>query len=268
MNYQQIKKFISFLPILLLYSGCFPSSPKSSKVTVPNLLDGTQVGQSGGTNNSTTTGTSTPTPTTTSTPTPTPTVAVDDCANPGNGVGSSNFPYLKERNIIKHGFYQGGVPGDRFNSDIDLKQNNKSDLATDVRFRFRIKARPNPPGNFSISSPGCKRSDIYTMMQVNVGVRASNQAPGNYSETHVLTIPVGQCSPVVEVNNLPQLGPNDTLAVDIFDVRTDWQCVQDPYQSYYYCNQLYFVSFNSCWQLDLHIETDYTNSIPTSSPIL
>jgi hypothetical protein len=249
---------------LSILGGCFSSGTSSRTVTAG--VGATTSGSSG-------TPTPTATPTATSTPTPTPTTdpsnpqnAASDCANPGNGIGNSNTPY-RIVNIRKHGFYNQGVPGDRFQSDAERDQAGNLVIpsqffATDSTMRIRLKALPAPAGHFSNPSPGCRRTDAYTELSVTVGVRKNTDPYGSYAQTFTATMNVGSCSPVVFINSIPQIQGNEEIAIDVFNARSDWQCVQDPFQNPLYCSQLYHVSSQSCWEAQLHVETDFTTAIP------
>lgn len=139
----------------------------------------------------------------------------------------------------------------------------KSFLDTDAVLKIRVKPRPQPKP--PVGKSWCfgrvtgQSSDTwgYMKLKYSVSVRAVNAdgSLGPFQGTTAQTTTVNSCSPAIDFSGFAQSAPNG-LVVVVHDVQSDQGCT---YQQG--CTAYRTVRAASCWQMDLEVAVDGTQSI-------
>ncbi len=138
----------------------------------------------------------------------------------------------------------------------------KSFLDTDAVLKIRVKPRPQPKP--PVGKSWCfgrvtgQSSDTwgYMKLKYSVSVRAVNTdgSLGPFQGTTAQTTTVNSCSPAIDFSGFAQSAPNG-LVVVVHDVQSDQGCT---YQQG--CTAYRTVRAASCWQMDLEVAVDGTQS--------
>ncbi len=139
----------------------------------------------------------------------------------------------------------------------------KGFIDTDAVLKVRVKPRPEPKA--PVGKTWCfgrvtgQAADTYGYMRLkySVSVRSVNTdgSLGPFMGTTSYTTGVNSCSPAIDFSGYAQSAPNG-LVVVVHDVQSDQGCT---YQQG--CTTFRSVRAAACWQMDLEVAVDGTQSI-------
>ena len=213
-----------------------------------------------------------PTPTPTPTPTPQPQPIVPNTGSTmGSSVSSQCFaPGVGEGLdyaviTVNGAGTRSSDPSWSSTSSADLQRSNLSSsfFVTDSRLHMRVVAKraPNP------ISGVCSNKFDYSKLSLSIGVKGSNST--SYLETlhfdeienDLFSAP--GCSEVLRYLNIPNNDINNPFIVEVFNVKSDWDCRWDP--TIENCPRQITLPTDSCWEIQLHVATDHTKDLPRLS---